>query len=50
MLKELKQKKCSNCKYNVKTKSINCCGISNKEGMYTLKPLKLICFRKKRKE
>lgn len=46
MLKELKQKKCSNCKYNFKTGILNCCERPDRNLFWTLKPLKLICFRK----
>lgn len=46
MLKELKQKKCSNCKYNFKTETLNCCERPDRNLFWTLKPLKLICFRK----
>ena len=46
---KLKQKKCSNCKYNFKTEILNCCGRPDKNGLHTLKPLKLLCFRKENK-
>ena len=47
MLKKLKQKRCSNCKYNFKTKHLNCC-VRPDKGLNTIKPLKLICFRKEK--
>lgn len=47
---KLKQKKCSNCKYNFKTEILNCCGRPDKNGLHTLKPLKLLCFRKENKD
>lgn len=50
MLKKLKQKRCSNCKYYLKTHGLNWCERPDKNGLNTLKILKLICFRKKRKE
>lgn len=50
MLKKLKQKRCSNCKYYFKTEHLNCCERPDKNGLNTLKILKLIYFRKKRKE
>ena len=46
MLKKLKQKRCSNCKYDFKTRLLNCCARPDKNGLHTLKPLKLLCFRK----
>ena len=45
LIKKLKQK-CSNCKYNFKTEYLNCCDRPGKDALHTLKPLKLICFRK----
>ena len=48
MLKKLKQKRCSNCKYNLKTRFLNCCEVVDENGLNILKPLKLICFRKEK--
>ena len=50
MLKKLKQKRCSNCKYYFKAGTLNWCERPDKDGLNTLKILKLLCFRKKRKE
>lgn len=52
LIKKLKQKRCSNCKYyfKAKTLTLNGCERPDKYNFVTLKPLKLICFRKKRKE
>ena len=50
MLKKLKQKRCSNCKYYFKARLLNGCDRQDKNGLHTLKPLRLICFRKERKE
>lgn len=47
MLKKLKQKRCSNCKYYFKTEHLNCCERPNKYNLKLLSPLKLIYFRKK---
>lgn len=50
LIKKLKQKRCSNCKYYFKARLLNGCDRPDKYNFVTLKPLKLICFRKKRKE
>lgn len=36
MLKKLKQKRCSNCKYNFKTEHLNCCDRPDKNGLHIL--------------
>lgn len=48
MLKKIKRKKCGKCKWNFKFGDINCCNIPN-NALYTLKPLRLICFKYKKR-
>lgn len=48
MLKKLKQKRCSNCKYYFKVGTLNSCERPDKDGLNTLKSLRLICFRKEK--
>ena len=50
MLKEFKQKRCSKCKYNLKKVWLNCCAKPDKYGLRSLKPLKLICFKFRKKD
>ena len=45
MLKEIKQRKCSKGKYNLRKIWLNCCTRPDKYRLETLKPLKLICFK-----
>ena len=48
LIKKLKQKRCSNCKYYFKAGKLSWCERPDKNGLETLKPLKLICFRKEK--
>lgn len=50
MLKEIKQRKCRKCKYNLRKIWLNCCNRPDKYGLRSLKPLKLICFKFKKVE
>ena len=50
MFKKLKQKRCSNCKYYLKTHGLKLCERPDKNNLNTLKVLKLLCLKKKRKE